>query len=95
VACLSANLTRAGWWENVEACHFEEMREGDKTLLKGDLTDFLDGLKRRALAGDSNQRAISDVLAFLRKNTEQRYRSTADELHTRLYNGSQPVMDFL
>jgi hypothetical protein len=33
VACLSANLTRAGWWENVEVCHFEEMREGDKTLL--------------------------------------------------------------
>ena len=85
-----------GLWENVEACHFEEIREGDKTLLKGDLTDFLDGLKRRALAGDSNQQAISDVLAFLRKNTEQRaYRSTADELHTRFYNGSQPVTDFL
>ena len=28
-ACMSANLTRAGWWENVEVCHFEEVKEGN------------------------------------------------------------------
>ena len=26
VACMSANLTRAGWWENVEVCHIETDR---------------------------------------------------------------------
>jgi hypothetical protein len=96
VACLSANLTRAGWWENVEVCHFEEIREGERTLLKDDLIDFLEGLKRRAPAADNNQRALGDVLAFLKRNTDQRaYRSTADILHPRFYNGSQPVTDFL
>ncbi len=25
VACMSANLTRSGWWENVECCHIEEL----------------------------------------------------------------------
>lgn len=95
VACLSANLTRAGWWENVEVGHFEEIREGDKTLLKGDLIAFLEGLRRRALAGDGTQRALADVLAFLRKNTDQRHRSTAHEFHTRFYNKSQAVTDFL
>ena len=27
VACLSANLSRSGWWENVECVHIEEIRE--------------------------------------------------------------------
>ena len=33
VASMSANLTRAGWWENVEVCHIEELREGELTRL--------------------------------------------------------------
>ncbi len=37
VACMSANLTRAGWWENVEVCHIETIREGEATRLKEDL----------------------------------------------------------
>jgi hypothetical protein len=31
VACMSANLTRAGWWENVEVCHIEEIGEGESS----------------------------------------------------------------
>ncbi|NBU11378.1 MAG: hypothetical protein EBS84_20605, partial [Proteobacteria bacterium] len=33
VGALSANLTRAGWWENIEAAHFEEVEEGESTRL--------------------------------------------------------------
>ena len=29
VAILSANLTRAGWWENVECAHVEEIKDRD------------------------------------------------------------------
>src|SRR5690242_13172942 len=29
VAALSANLTRAGWWENVEVAHIEQIRQGE------------------------------------------------------------------
>ena len=31
VACLSANLNRAGWWENVECAHIEEVRDRDRS----------------------------------------------------------------
>ena len=42
VASLSANLTRAGWWENVESAHIEEIEAGSKSRLKDDLVQFLD-----------------------------------------------------
>lgn len=95
-ASLSANLTRAGWWENVEVCHFEELREGDRTLLRADIIDLLEGVRRRAVAADDNQKAIGDILSFVRRDTEARTnRSAGSELHTRLYSGSEPFLDFL
>jgi len=33
----SANLTRAGWWENLEAAHMIELPENSKSLLRDDL----------------------------------------------------------
>jgi hypothetical protein len=91
-----ANLTRAGWWENVEVCHFEEIHEGAKTLLKDDLISFLEGLKRRAQAGEKSQRALDDILTFLRKHTEGRVkRSSGDTLHTRFYRKGTAIIDFL
>lgn len=96
VASLSANLTRAGWWENVEVCHFEELREGERTLLRADIIEFLEGVRRRALAAAVGQRAISDILSFVRRDTESRTnRSAGSELHTRLYSGSEPFLEFL
>ncbi len=96
VGCLSANLTRAGWWENVEVCHFEEIRHGDKTLLKGDIAQFLTAIKRRAVAGDMGQQAVDDILSFLRTSTEARQRRSSNEfMHARFYSGAQPVHEFL
>ena len=58
VASMSANLTRAGWWENVEVCHIEELREGELTPVRNDLLGFLDGLERRVFekASDGHSR---------------------------------------
>ena len=39
VAALSANLTRAGWWENVEVCHVEELRHDQKIEPAGRCTE--------------------------------------------------------
>ena len=44
-ACLSANLTQAGWWRNLEAAHIEEIQEGDQTFLADDLRPFLKWLR--------------------------------------------------
>jgi hypothetical protein len=46
VATLSANLTRTGWWENVEACHIEELEDGQQTRLRESLVTLLDRVER-------------------------------------------------
>ncbi len=95
VASLSANLTRAGWWENVEACHIEEIADGGKTRLRDDLVAMLEGLRRRA-AAHSNQTPLEEILAFLRKRTVQRERRSSEgQLFPHFYNGKGSLPDFL
>lgn len=93
VACLSANLTKAGWWENVEVCHIEEIHQGEKTWLKDDLLGFLRDIQRRS-RNDVEQRALKDIVAFL-DGTESRERRSGELLPTRFYYGPESVCDFL
>ena len=96
VACLSANLTRAGWWENVEVCHTEEIAEGAFTRLHEDLIGFLDGLERRggekASDGHASLRAIR---SFLRKTAQRAQRSSEGLLHPHFFDGRASVPEFL
>jgi len=94
VASLSANLTRAGWWENLEACQVEEIGEGEKTRLKNDLASFLDGLRRKASA-DGEHRALREILAFLRRVSPRLQKSSGGHLHTHFFAGTQSLPDFL
>ncbi len=94
VASLSANLTRAGWWENVEVCHIEEIPEGDKTRLKDDLVGFLESLRRKTTADDAPF-ALREIVAFL-KDAESRFqKSLSGQLYTHFYAGREPLADFL
>lgn len=77
VGAGSANLTRAGWWENVEAQHWEEVRSGAAqrrfiNRLQEDVDWLLD--QRRPM-GDEASSALSLVSEFL---TECRGRKGAD-----------------
>jgi hypothetical protein len=92
VASLSANLTRSGWWENVEACHVEEIEEGTRTRLKDDLASFLESVARRT---QGDREAIRDVLRFLRSTEQRRARTRSEVLHPHFYAGGQSVADFL
>lgn len=95
VASLSANLTRAGWWENVEACHVEEVVEGEKSRLKQDLAGFLQRLRNSA-PGAVEQAATDEILQFLRRETDQRQqRSSKGQLHTHFFAGRESLPDFL
>ncbi|WP_417746706.1 hypothetical protein [Rosistilla oblonga] len=94
VACMSANLTRSGWWENIECCHVEEITEGDKTRLKDDLTKFLQSIKRRSPDG-TNHVAIDDILTFLRTSEQRKQRSIAGELQSHFYCGGESLPEFL
>lgn len=94
IASMSANLTRAGWWENVEACHVEEIAEGDKTRLRDDLSTFLDRLRHKAPAAGGHE-GLREILAFLRQVSPRLVKSAAGRLHTHFYGGTESVPDFL
>ena len=68
VACLSANLSRAGWWENVECAHIEEVQDRDRSPNRVPYRrDLLAVLRRvRACATEADDhRALDAVHAFL------------------------------
>jgi len=63
----SNNLTQAGWWDNIECQHWEEVRSGYAqrkfvNLLKEDI-DFL--IEHHAGFSGENGSAISDIHSFL------------------------------
>jgi len=68
VASLSANLTRAGWWENVETGHidevFDKMYQNSRTSFRRDILSMIQRLKR-CCAKDENHSAIDRIHAFL------------------------------
>ena len=102
-ACLSANLTRAGWWSNVEAAHVEELAEGEHTTLRKPLLDFLDGLIKEAEYRRANETlrqehsALWDIRQFLLSTSQRENRSVSGRLLTQFHNGYEAVSlpDFL
>ena len=94
VASLSANLTRSGWWENVEVCHVEEIAENEKTRLKDDLTAFLRRM-RSQIPAEENHAALQEILDFLKQTEQRQVRSAAGQPHPHFFYGRQPLVDFL
>ena len=96
LATLSANLTRAGWWQNVEACHTEEIKEGDSTRLRDPLLRFLSDIKRSG--GDKSpdgHRALEAVRSFLKKTEQKTQKSSNQLFHTHFYDGRGGVPQFI
>lgn len=96
VASMSANLTRAGWWENVEVCHIERLEEGEPTRLRTDLLAYLGRIEK--LAGDKaadGNASIVAIKSFLRSTNQRAARSGSGWLHPHFFDGSTTVVDFL
>ena len=90
VACLSANLTRAGWWENVECGHIEEIRHRGRVPYRRDLLAIVRRI--RASAADDDHPALDAVHAFLRDrvSTETPANPSAGRhWHTRFFGGAR------
>lgn len=95
VSCLSANLTRAGWWENVEVCHTEEIEQGETTRWRDDLLLFLNKLEKRTQAkGADDHAAILAIKAFLLKTGQLSQRSAQGRLHPHFFNGHTSLEKF-
>lgn len=97
VASLSANLTRAGWWANVEVGHIDEVREGDASRWRDDVRKFLNDIagwaREKSPTGHAAIRAIRDFLT--KKTTQREHRSAEGRLHPHFFGGTQSVPDFL
>lgn len=87
IASLSANLTRAGWWENVECCHIEEIRENDFTSLRDASLDLLAYLTSQAQSEDA-KRGVRDIAAQLRKSEQRATRTQDGRLFTQFFDSS-------
>lgn len=100
-ACLSANLTRAGWWENVEVGHVEEIAEGEHTNLRDALISYLDRLVAKAERRRVNDElrdqheALRDIREFLREGSQRQHRFVNGKLRTHFHNGEESLPDFI
>ena len=92
VVCLSANLSRAGWWENVECAHIEVLR--DRSLAPDRVSyrrDLLAVLRRiRTCASHDDHPALDAVHAFVRDRLPSKPYANAragGRWRTRLFGG--------
>ena len=88
----SANLTRAGWWENVEAAVVEELRAGEPSRMRDGLASFADHLRSRT-ADVREHEALDAVRAFLRTVPQMQQRSWSGRLHTHFYANGRTTAD--
>lgn len=101
VASLSANLTRAGWWENVESGHIEEIMDGSyagsRTSFRKDILAMILRLKR-CCAPDENHSALDHIHDFLTKraNRDDITNITVNNQYsTRLFCGQSDLSSWL
>ncbi len=95
VGVLSANLTRAGWWENVECAWFEDIVAGSKSSMRRDLMELLGGL-RRADRTRAEQPALDLLRSFLRYQVaDSTQRTTNRLLNPRVCVSQAPLHEFV
>lgn len=102
VAVMSANLTRASWWENLECAHIEEVKDRDwRDVRRGEKSrprrcswrrDALALIRRISESADpgEDQTALKTIHSFLRDRTHRgrfRHSASGGRHHTRLFCG--------
>jgi hypothetical protein len=93
VGTLSANLTRSGWWENVEVAFIDEICAGQPSRMARDLAAFLKRLCK--LAPGRDHAAADEIRRFLHKVPSRKQRSEGGLLHTHLAAGDASVPDWI
>ena len=93
VGILSANLTRAGWWENVECAHIEEIKDRDindgRCSFRPDLLSLIRRFRQSAADAD-DQSALDEINAFLLRRTQRDSfgkNKSGGTYHTRIFGG--------
>ena len=100
VGAMSANLTRAGWWENVETAHFEEVRDlvvdASRIPFRRDLLSVIRCV--RDLAPEDDHTALDQIHDFLRHRTQTETMAVnrhAGQYFTRMFIGQRALAAWL
>ncbi len=92
---LSANLTRAGWWENVEVVQVEEVQEGKRCPFRRDLLELFGRLRQEDRV-DTDHEALEEIRSFMDRRIEDAgWQKKDGRLRPQLYVGHGKVADFL
>jgi len=103
VGIASANLTRSGWWENVECAHFEVISDRDldrsRVSFRSDLLSLIRQIRESA-PRDEDHVALDTIHEFVISRTEKgRFQSSrgAGAWRTRIFAGQkrQSLAEFL
>jgi hypothetical protein len=101
VAVSSANLTRAGWWESVEAGHIEEIEDesidDSRCPYRRDLLALIRRIRSVAAVGEDHS-ALDAIHNFIRHRTnrgEVKKNRASGRYYTRLYVGQSDLADWL
>jgi hypothetical protein len=94
VASMSANLTQAGWWENVEVAHIERIEEGVPCGFREELLSLI-SLLRRVSAEGTDHIALEEIHSFVRRLEQDPQRLSGGLLIPRLYSGDRDLPEFL
>ena len=103
VGLLSANLTRAGWWENLECAHLDEIKDREVNdqpcAFRTDLLALIQLIKRSARE-DDDQSALDRIHEFILTRTQPHSverRKSRGKYHTRIFCGQrqQGLADWL
>lgn len=69
-ATLSANLTKSGWWENVEVAYITEVHSGDKCTFRRELLGLISRLKLEDSIPEDHV-ALEAIRSFLLGSVEE------------------------
>ena len=95
VGVTSANLTRAGWWENVECAWVEEVADGDQCAFRKDLLSIFSSIRDDERTGDEHVE-LDRIYKFMRYRViDAVRRSKRGVLRPRIFGGQQPLPEFL
>jgi hypothetical protein len=94
VGSMSANVTRAGWWENVEVAHIEMAEEDQLCAFRDDLLALISFVRRTSPEG-SDHAALDEIHAFVRKLEQDPQRLSGGLLTPRMFTGDRDLPEFL
>lgn len=90
---LSANLTKSGWWSNLECAHFEQAFQGDLCSFGSDLRSFLKEVRTFSEGKDADHEPLDSIRSWLKESVEIPKQQSSDGLlRPRLIAGRSAVV---